>query len=189
MTTPLRIELSVTVALQADSLEVTLMLANRMASGVAIFNRIATFAPDGTMSVTPSTAFVELQDDRLIVRKALLISPAGARAIPIFASIIDAGGTYDEVISLQLPVRVMSPKKRAALGMVAVDSQATARHLILEIGAMTIDDSIHLLPEHPAFPDALTAYPPELAIERQQILTERRALSAPIPVLNYRVVK
>jgi hypothetical protein len=105
-----------------------------------------------------------------------------------FATPVGSGRTLEQLMPLVLPVRVMSPPRRRALGTVAVDRQATARELVVQLGVVPIDDSLQLLPENPAFPDALTIFPAALAQERQRLVTCRLALDPAVSVLDYRVL-
>jgi hypothetical protein len=183
--TPLQVELAATVDQEPEQLLVRLTLTNRSPARVAIVDRVGIIAPDGTMDLSPRNALVDLEDGVLILRKALLAAPPELLA---FATPVDSGRTLEQLMALVLPVRVMSPPRRAALGAVAVDRQALARELVVQLGAVPIDDSLQLLPENPAFPGALTIFPAALAEERQRLVTCRVALKAAVSVLDYRVL-
>jgi len=71
---------------------------------------------DGTLDVSPNLACIELDGERLLVRKLALSLPQNVRMaayVPPYASKLPAGQSLSENIELAIPVCVMQPFKRA----------------------------------------------------------------------------
>lgn len=181
------------VAVSGVTLDIRVILTNRGAVQVGVFNRISKDRPDGTLAFLAETAFVELEGDELLVRKMALPVPAGltmAVYVPPRASCLLPGKSLAETIRLGLPAKVMQPYRRAMLrgGQMIADRPASATVVTVAYGFFLVEEPVRLLARNPAHPDALTAYPPDLAVRGQQVLSRSIRLVEPIQVLDYRAV-
>lgn len=191
----MNVELSCTLTRGPDALSLAYAVTNDEARDIGIFNWIEWLRPDGTLAFPPSSAYVELGDGLLLVRKRALPVPEGLRMaayVPPPASLIGAGARFEERIVLPLPVVVLQPFRAALLrgqvaGEVVADEPAQARSLRLEVGVFALD-GVRLSSIHPAHPQVLGAFPPGPALAQQQILSFDAQLEAPIDVLDYRGV-
>jgi hypothetical protein len=122
------------------------------------------------------------------VIKAALIPPEGLQTdlrLP-FATRIAPDQSFSEMVALSIPARVCHPHKLALLrGEVAASLLRTATRLVFSVGVFTVDDACVLHAEHPAHPESLTAFPPEVAARRQVVLSESFVLDRPLEVLDY----
>ena len=179
-----------------------LRLAYRIRNGgetmLGLFNRIATLRADGTQDFAPANAYVDLDGRTLRIRKQVLPVPPdlkmAGRQLP-GVTVLDPGKVFEEGWSVDVPVRVCEPLQRALLalrsagGSVVADRPAEADSVELAIGVVEIDPGWRLDPISAAHPDIFQVWPPGQAAAAQQILLQRKELSPPIPVLDYRVVR
>lgn len=190
----MNVSFNCTVVLGHNALDVSYVVANHERYDIGIFNWIRYNRPDGTIDFRGDTAYVELIDKVLLVRKMALPVPSNlqmAAYVPPQASRIAARASFTERFVLPIPVKVMQPFQAALLGLkstgqVVADSPAKAKQVKIEVGIFPIDDQCRLEPENPAHPNVLTALPPGPAIARQQVLSAERLLNSPVDVLDYK---
>ena len=187
------VDLAGKVAVTPAALEIVATLSNRGPADVGVFNRIPVTRGDGTMSVSPDVAYVELEGDTLLVRKMALPVPEGltlAAYVPPYASRLAPGQVLTETIRLPRPVKVMQTFRRALIGTggeVVTDRPGSARTVTVAYGLFPLA-GVRLVPENPAHPEALTALPAGPAVTGQRVLSFSATLVEPIAVLDYRVV-
>jgi len=192
----MRATLTCDVTAHRDALELAYAVTNGTDEEIGIFNWIEFKRPDGTLAFPQGTAYVELADRTLLVRKMALPKPDKlhiAAYLPPPASRIAARGRFAERIVLPVPVRVMQPFRAALAGLanageVVADRPASATTLRLEVGVFPLDASCKLVAEHPAHPAVFTPWPPGPAVARQFVLTYDAALQRSVEVLDYRSV-
>jgi hypothetical protein len=179
----------------------TLRLAYRIRNGgetrLGLFNRIATLRADGTQDFAPANAYIDLEGRILRIRKQVLPVPpdlkVAGRQLPGL-TVLDPGKVFEEGWSVETPVRVCEPMQRALLalrskgGSVVADRPAEADSVELAIGVVEIDSGWRLDPVSAVHPDIFQVWPPGQAAAGQHILLQRKELSPPIAVLDYRVV-
>jgi hypothetical protein len=165
---------------------------NGSSEDIGLFNRITNVRADGTLEDSPDIAYVELDGERLLVRKLALPLPQNVRMaayVPPYASKLAAGEVFTEEIELALPVRVMQPFKRVALpGQVVADKPAVATSVRFEIGYFPISAGLQLVPSNPAHPTLLSPMPPGPAVSQQRVVAQDFELPGPLSVLDYRAV-
>jgi len=191
----MNVTLSCTVARTPRGLELSYVATNSEPSDIGVFNWIEWLRPDGTLAFPSSSAYVELTREQLLVSKRALAVPEGLRMaayVPPPASVIPAGGRFEECIVLAVPVLVLQPFRAALLrgriaGEVVADQPAQARSLRLEVGVFPLAGA-SLSANHPAHPEVLAVSPPHLAVSRQQVLSFEAPLDPPLEVLDYRGV-
>jgi hypothetical protein len=152
---------------------------------------------DGTQDFAPANAYIDLDGRTLRIRKQVLPVPpdlkVAGRQLPGL-TVLDPGRVFEEGWSVETPVRVCEPMQRALLGLrskggsVVADRPAEADSVELAIGVVEIDSGWRLDPASAAHPDIFQVWPPGQAAAAQQILLQRKELSPPIVVLDYRVV-
>lgn len=173
-------------------LEVTYTIDNRTAGELGAFNRIKSVRIDGTLDWSPDNVYVDLEGDTLNLRKMALPIPPNlsiSAYTPPKCSRIPAGATFTETVRAAIPVRVCHPFKRALLhGTVVPDAPAKAKKAAFHLGVFPAGDGVRLVAENPAFPDVMTAVPPDPALAGQQVVTSEFLLDPPLDVLDYRVV-
>lgn len=192
----MRAALTCDVTLHRDALELAYAVTNGTDEEIGIFDWIEFKRPDGTSTFPQGSAYVELAERTLLVRKMALPKPDKlhvAAYVPPPASRIAARGRFTERIVLSLPVRVMQPFRAALAGLanageVVADRPASATTLRLEIGVFPLGASCQLVAEHPAHPAVLTPLPPGPAVSQQFVLTFDTALERPVDVLDDRSV-
>lgn len=190
----MNVTMTATLALRREALEIAYTIDNREPHEIGVFNWIPATRPDGTLAYWRRTAYVELVQDILLVRKMALPIPEHlgmAAYIPPDASRIAARSVFVERVVLDVPVLVMQPFRAAvigaeAIGEVVADRPATARLLRLEIGVFPLDEHCRLESEHPAHRLVLSAAPSDPAIRRQQVLKFDARLDRAVDVLDYR---
>lgn len=191
----MQITFTASLARRSDALDLGYVIENHGNTDIGLFNWIPWSRPDGTVNYPSSTAYVELVEDVLLLRKMVLPVPPGLRVTAPpnpYATRIPARSTFTERIYLNVPVAVLQPHRAATLRLehaaeVVADAPAKARLLRLEIGVFPIDEGIQLIPENPAHPHVLTVFPPHAAVEAQRSLLFDTALDRPLRVLDYRV--
>lgn len=191
----MNVTLSCAVSLEASALELAYSISNAETADIGVFNWVEWQRPDGTLSFPPSSAYVELVDELLVVYKRALPVPEGlkmAAYVPPPASRITAQGRFEERIVLSLPVVVLQPFRAAvararAVGEVVADRPAIARAVRLEVGVFPLA-GVALTAPHPAHPAVLGALPPGPAVAGQQVLRFDAPLPSPVDVLDYRGV-
>jgi hypothetical protein len=183
-------DFSCQLSASAQYLSIDYSLRNRGAVGIGLFNQITGVRIDGAIETSPDLAYIELEGGTLVISKLALPIPAGlhiAAYVPPFASSLAPGQTFSERVRVFLPARVTQPFRRALVrGQVVADKPAQARSLRFALGVFTLEDSLQLISENPAWPKLLTAFPPGKAVPRQQVLTKEFELQTAVPVLDYR---
>jgi hypothetical protein len=182
----------------ATGLSVSYTVRNEGTREVCLFNVLPDPVPGETMVIRASTAYVEIEDGTLHVRKMVLPLPEvlrmAERPTP-FITRVPPGRTFTEKIVLPVPVSVESPFRHALLSASAPDgtrviaaaaTQATA--VTLSIGAFALDPAWKLISLAPDYPDVYRVWPPGPAVDAQVILTLTWRDLPPIPVLDYEVV-
>jgi len=186
------LDFQATLVERGVTLSIEYTVKNQTANDIGLFNRITAVRPDGTLLLSSDLAYVELQDELLLVRKLALPIPEGLRMaayVPPYVSRVAAEELFVEHFSLTLPARVMQPFKRALLqGQVAADKPAVAKAVRLEIGYFALDSSAQLSMSNPAYPQLFSAMPPGVAVSRQHVFSRDFALRQAVPVLDYRAV-
>lgn len=175
-----------------ESLSVEYAVTNTGKSRIGLFNQITRFHIDGTFDVSCNTVYIELDGSSLVAGKLALPVPPGLRMnsyAPPYTSLVLPGQTFREQVQIAIPVRVMQPFRRAMLsGQVVPDKPTEATRLHFQIGAFGLQDDVQLVAENPAWPALLQAFPPGVAVARQQVLTQDMPLDPPVRVLDYRAV-
>jgi len=114
----MNVTMTATLGLRHEALEIAYTIDNREDHDIGVFNWIAWTRPDGTQTFLRRTAFIELVEDILLVRKMALPVPHGlhlAAYVPANASRIAARSVFVERIALDLPVVVMQPFRAALI--------------------------------------------------------------------------
>jgi hypothetical protein len=172
-----------------SEIEVTYTITNGRDEDVGVFNRLQGIGVDGGLMFSPDAVFVDLEGSLLRLSKMALPVPKGLRITaytPPFASRVPAGESFTETFVLKIPVKVQQPFKRALIqGEVAAVKPETAKECELSLGVFPCSDGVRLVSEHPAYPDVLTAVPPDPAVKQQVVIAQRLALSADVAVLDY----
>jgi hypothetical protein len=189
----LNVTLSCALTRRPDAVELAYTIINGEPSDIGVFNWLEWQRPDGTLAFPPSSAYVELSGEQLLVRKRALPIPEGLRMaayVPPPASRIAAGARFDERIVLAIPVQVLQPFRAALMraqvaGEVVADKPALARALRLEVGVFPLA-GVSLTAIHPAHPKVFGVSPPGPAVSGQQVLSFELRLDPPLDVLDYR---
>ena len=179
-----------------QDLVVSYRLSNRGPGEVGVFNRLATSGLDGLAVYLSDNVYVEVEDEKLVVKKIALPLPEGVQVtvqpIPDVTR-LPAGHTLSERITLPLPARVNHPFRLISLlsaspgSSIVADQAVTVDTLQIQVGVFDAQE-LNFLPASPAAPDAFRVWPPGLAFDRQIVFSCEARLRTPIVVLDYRVV-
>ncbi len=173
---------------RSDSLVVEYTIKNDRQEDLGVFNWITGTAIDGGYQYTPDNVYRELKGDVLVLEKIALPIPPGLRMaayIPPHASRLRAGESLTETVTVPIPIEVRQPYLRALVGgEVAPRKPVMIREVEVVIGVFPLADC-GLVPDHPAFPDVMTAVPPAPAVDGQVKLGARFTLGSAVEVLDY----
>ena len=101
-----------------DALVLGCRVRNPADTDWGLFTRIQETFPDGSLKLSPDTAYVDLADGVLRVGKYILPVPEGlnpaVRHVPLAAR-VPAGAEWEEEIRLPIPARVCQPYRRALI--------------------------------------------------------------------------
>jgi hypothetical protein len=176
------------VTQRSDSLVVEYTIKNDRPEDLGVFNRITGTAIDGAQHYSPDSVYREIQGGVLVLEKIALPIPPGLRMaayIPPHASRLRAGESLTETFTVPLPIEVRQPYLRALVGGEVIPKKPVMiREVEVVIGVFPLVDC-GLTPDHPAFPDVMTALPPAPAVDGQVKLGARFSLGSAIEVLDY----
>jgi hypothetical protein len=183
-----RVSLDCRLAQSPGGLEVTYTITNGGDVDIGAFNRLQGIATDGALDFSPDSIFTDIDGDLLRLLKMALPIPAGLRVtayVPPYATLVPSGKSFTEQVRVPLPVKVRQPFKRALIrGEVVPVKPVTAKRAEVVLGVFPLV-ACGLAPEHPAFPDVMTAAPPDPAVRGQVTLSASFTLSPDVPVLDY----
>jgi hypothetical protein len=196
MTAPKEPVLTVAARLLPDALILACRVRNPADTDWGLFARIKETFPDGSLKLSPDTAYVDLADGVLRVGKYILPVPEGLRVAERHAPLavrVPAGAEWAEEIRLPIPVRVCQPYRRALLAAAnpGADVNPDEPHAVMKVevtlGAFPVDSHVNLIPVSPAFPTVFRVWPPGAI--HQVLLTRQVATPAEVLVLDYGVTK
>lgn len=190
MTAPM---LTVTARQSPDTLVLTCRVSNRSGTDYGLFARIPETFADGSLKLSPHTAYIAVADGVLVVGKYFLPIPEGLkvaeRHIPL-AVLIPNGSNWEEQIVLPIPVRVCQPYTRALLAGTSPGADVNpeqpklVRMVRVVLGAFPITPEVILTPVSPAFPTVFEVWPPAVA-DLQVLLDWELPTPSEVMVLDY----
>ena len=185
------------ISLERDGLRVAYAMQNTVDSDVGIFNRIELTGKDGTPTVRPENAYIDLEGSTLRIQKMVLPIPEGlamtARPVP-YVTRLPPGQVFREEFVLSLPIRTYNPMKRAELAAaspratIVADDPKSANSVAFYVGVFQSRPGTKFIPVLEEFPDVYRFWPPGPGVDAQIVLSESMSLAVPIPVLDYRAV-
>jgi hypothetical protein len=173
----------------AAAITVTYTIKNDRPHDLGVFNKLRAIAVDGALDFSPNNVYVDLEGESLRFLKQALPIPPGlkmAAYVPPYASLLEKGKSLTETFSVPIPVLVRHPFKRALVAgeVIPVEPRSAAK-LEVQIGVFPLV-GCHLAAEHPAFPDVMTAAPPDPAVTGQELLVASFDLTPGVAVLDYK---
>jgi hypothetical protein len=191
-------ELTVTARLSQYELVLSCRFRNVSGGDLAVATRLYDTYPDGSLRLTPSTAYLEVKDGVLVVEKSDLAVPEGLqvaeRVMPLVSRVPNME-EWKEDLRLPVPPRVCHPYRRALVAAadpgsdVNADTPKAVTEVEVVFGAYPLAADLNLSPVSPAFPNVFHIFPPGVAGSRQVLLKARVKLPGELMVLDYSATK